>query len=129
MQLANIPVHIFLFITSIIESKFIQIHYLETSKCKTFRYISMLFVTIEVTFVKVFSVKILNVPYLIIIDLFIEGSLISAQALFSLRALFGATRIHSFYTRMASLIRTRQSDVYPTRSRHFRRGISISREE
>ena len=33
---------------------------------------------------------------IIIIDLFIEGSLISAQALFSLRALFGATRIHSF---------------------------------
>ena len=31
---------------------------------------------------------------LIIINLFIEGSLISAQALFSLGALFGATWIH-----------------------------------
>ena len=33
----------------------------------------------------------------IIINLFIEGSLISAKALFCLRALFGATRIHSLY--------------------------------
>ena len=46
----------------------------------------------------------------IIINLFIEGSVISAKALFCLRALFGATRIHS-YTRMASLIRTRLSDL------------------
>ena len=37
--------------------------------------------------------------------LFIECSLISAQALFCLRALFGAQRIHS-YTRMAFLTRT-----------------------
>ena len=37
--------------------------------------------------------------------LFIEGSLISA------RALFGATRVHSYNTRMASLIRTRLSDL------------------
>ena len=29
-------------------------------------------------------------------NLFIQGSFISAQALFSLRALFGATRIHSY---------------------------------
>ena len=54
---------------------------------------------------------------IIIINLFIEGSLISAKALFCLRALFGATRIH-FYTRMASLNRTRFSDL----CRHFRRG-------
>ena len=47
---------------------------------------------------------------IIIINLFIEGSLISAKALFCLRALFGATRIHSC-TRMASLIRTRLSDL------------------
>ena len=50
---------------------------------------------------------------IIIINLFIEGSLISAKALFCLfclRALFGATRIHS-YTRMASLIRTRLRDL------------------
>ena len=33
----------------------------------------------------------------IIINLFIEGSLISAKVLFSLRALFGATWIHSLY--------------------------------
>ena len=45
-----------------------------------------------------------------IINLFIEGSLIRAKALFCLRALFGATRIHS-YTRMASLIRMRLSDL------------------
>ena len=45
------------------------------------------------------------------IYLFIEGSLISAQALFSLRALFGAMRIHS-YTRTASLIRMRQRDLF-----------------
>ena len=38
---------------------------------------------------------------IIIINLFIEGSLISAKALFCLRALFGATRIHSC-TRKAS---------------------------
>ena len=48
---------------------------------------------------------------IIIINLFIEGSLISAQSLFSLRALFGATRIHS-YSRMTSLIRTRLSDLF-----------------
>ena len=47
---------------------------------------------------------------IIIINLFIEGSLISANALFCLRALFGATRIHS-YMRIASLIRTRLSDL------------------
>ena len=47
---------------------------------------------------------------IIIINLFIEGSLISAKALFCLRALFGATRIHSC-TRMASWIRTRLSDL------------------
>ena len=36
------------------------------------------------------------------------GSLISAQALFFLRALFGAKRIHSYrYNRMASSIRRR----------------------
>ena len=34
---------------------------------------------------------------------------------------FGATQIHS-YTRMASLIKTQQSDLFATRSRHFRRG-------
>ena len=38
---------------------------------------------------------------IIIINLFIEGSLISAKALFCLRALFGATRIHSC-TRMVN---------------------------
>ena len=42
-------------------------------------------------------------------NLFIEGSFISAKALLSLRALFGATQIHS-YTRMVSFIRTWQSD-------------------
>ena len=52
---------------------------------------------------------------IIIINLFIEGSLISAKALFCLRVLFGAMRNHS-YTMMASLIRMQ------TRSRHFRRG-------
>ena len=52
------------------------------------------------------------------IYLFIEGTLISAQAEFTLRALFGAMRIHS-YTKMASLIRTEQSDLYMMRSRHF----------
>ena len=46
------------------------------------------------------------------------GSLISAQVLFSLRAFFGATRIHS-YTRMASLIRMQLSDLYTMRSSHF----------
>ena len=46
---------------------------------------------------------------IIIINLFIEGSLISAKALFCLRALFGATLIHS-YTRMASWIMTRLID-------------------
>ena len=40
---------------------------------------------------------------------FIEGSIISAQALFSLRVLFGAKWAHSY--RRASLIRTRLSDV------------------
>ena len=54
---------------------------------------------------------------IIILDLFIESSLISAYALFCVRALFGGTRIHS-YTRMASLNRTRLSDL----CRHFRRG-------
>ena len=58
---------------------------------------------------------------IIIINFFIEGSLISAEALFFLRALVGATWIHS-YTRMASLIRRRQCDFLVTRSRHFRRG-------
>ena len=47
---------------------------------------------------------------IIIINLFIEGSLISAKALFCLRALFGATRIQSCM-RMASWIRTRLSDL------------------
>ena len=42
--------------------------------------------------------------------LFIEGILISSKTLFFLRALFGATRIH-FYMRMASLTRTRLSDL------------------
>ena len=56
-----------------------------------------------------------------IITNIIEGSLISTEALFSLRALFGAKRIHS-YTRIASLIRTWLSDLYITRSRHFWRG-------
>ena len=46
-------------------------------------------------------------------NLFIEGSRISAQVLYFLWALFGATRIHS-YTRMASLIRTPQSDLFAT---------------
>ena len=58
--------------------------------------------------------KGLIIIIIIIINLFIEGSLISAQALFCLRALFGATRIHS-YTRIASLIRTRLSDLYTRR--------------
>ena len=44
-----------------------------------------------------------------------------ARALFSLRALFGAMWIHSYYTRMASFIRTRQRDLIMTRSRYFRR--------
>ena len=44
-----------------------------------------------------------------IINLFIEGSRISAEALICLRALYGATRIYT-YTRMASLIRARLSD-------------------
>ena len=51
-----------------------------------------------------------QVIIIIIINLFIEGSLISAKALFCLRALFGATRIHS-YARMSSLIRTQLSDL------------------
>ena len=46
-------------------------------------------------------------------NLFIEGSLSSAQVLYFLWALFDATRIHS-YSRMASLIRTRQSDLFAT---------------
>ena len=51
-----------------------------------------------------------------------EVSLISAEALFCLRALLlVATRIHS-YTRMASLIRTWLSDSYTIRSKHFQRG-------
>ena len=41
----------------------------------------------------------------------IEGSLISAEALFCLRALFDATRIHS-----------RLGDLYATRRGHFQRG-------
>ena len=45
---------------------------------------------------------------IIIINLFIEGSLISAKAQFCLRTLFCTTRINS-YTRMASFIRTRLS--------------------
>ena len=56
---------------------------------------------------------IIIIIIVIIINLFIEGSLISAKALFCLRALFGATRIHS-YMRMASLIRTRLSDLCTT---------------
>ena len=44
-----------------------------------------------------------------------------AQALFSLRALFGATQIQS-YARMASMIRMWLSDLYTMRCRHFRRG-------
>ena len=60
------------------------------------------------------SENILLLLLIIIIKLFIEGSLTSANALFCLRALFGATRIHS-YTRMASLIRTRLSDLYTRR--------------
>ena len=40
-----------------------------------------------------------------------RGSPMSAQALFCLRALFGATWIHSF-TRMAPLIRMRLSDLH-----------------
>ena len=43
----------------------------------------------------------------IIMEFFIDG----AQALFSLRTLFGAMLIHS-YTRMSSLIRMRQSDFF-----------------
>ena len=58
----------------------------------------------------VFNSRTLIIIIIIIINLFIEGSLISAKALFCLRALFGATRIHSC-TRMASLIRTRLSDL------------------
>ena len=54
---------------------------------------------------------ILNLGSLIII-------VITAKALFSLRALFGAKQIHS-YRRMASLIRTRFSDLYGTTSRHI----------
>ena len=46
----------------------------------------------------------------IIINLFIEGSLVIAKALFCLRALFGARWIHC-YTRMASLVRTWLSDL------------------
>ena len=46
----------------------------------------------------------------IIINLFIENSLISAKALFYPRAYFGATWIHT-YMRMASWIRTRLSDL------------------
>ena len=45
------------------------------------------------------------------INLFTEGSLISAKALFCLRALFRAMLIHS-YTRMTSLIRTWLSDLF-----------------
>ena len=55
------------------------------------------------------------------INLFIEGSSISPEATSSLRELFDATWIHS-YTRMASLIRTRQSDLIETKFRHFPRG-------
>ena len=42
---------------------------------------------------------------------FIEGSLISDQALFSLMALFGATRIHSLYEDGLFDYRTRLSDL------------------
>ena len=52
-------------------------------------------------------------------EFILEGSLISAQVLFSLRALFG--EMDHFYTRIASFIRTRQSDLFVTRSRHFQR--------
>ena len=55
----------------------------------------------------------------LIIEFIYRG--ISAQALFSLRALTGAKRIRGF-TRMASFIRMRQSDLFTMRGRHFRRG-------
>ena len=54
--------------------------------------------------------KLFSLLIIIIINSFIEGSLIIAKALFCLRALFSATGICS-YTRMASLIRTRLSDL------------------
>ena len=55
------------------------------------------------------------------LNIFIDCSLISAQAVSCLRALFSAMRIHS-YRRMASLIRMRLNDLYATRSRHIWRG-------
>ena len=51
-------------------------------------------------------------------------SLISAKALFCLRALFGATRIHS-NTRMASLIRSRLSDLCTRRELGTFRGKAL----
>ena len=53
---------------------------------------------------------IIIIIIIIIINLFIEGIALSVLALLCLRALFGATWIHS-YRRMASLIRTRLSDL------------------
>ena len=63
---------------------------------------------------------------MIITDIY-RGNLTSARTLFSLRALFGATRIHS-YMRMASLIRTRQSDLFVVRSRKPL-GTSVPQDE
>ena len=53
--------------------------------------------------IKIIIIKIIII--IIIIKLFIQCSLISDQALFSLRALFGATLIQRSYTRIASLTR------------------------
>ena len=57
-----------------------------------------------------FRNKTIRAYLITLIILFIEGSLLSAKVLFCLRALFGATQIHS-YTRMGYLIRTRLSDL------------------
>ena len=50
--------------------------------------------------------------------IYLAGSLICAQTLFSLRALYGVMQIYS-YERISSLIRTWQSDSFVMRSRHF----------
>ena len=84
------------------------------------KFYSILFYSYKTTKIAMYSrdfvvlLIIIIIIIIIIFNLFIEGSLISAKALFCLRALFGAARTHS-YTRMASLIRTRLSDLCRSR--------------
>ena len=89
--------------------------YLMSDEVSIFRSTTHLIVTCKPNYV--FRKK--NFSSYLIIEFIYRG--ISAQALFSLRALTGAKRIRGF-TRMASFIRMRQSDLFEMRGRHFRRG-------